>query len=151
MIGLPACGDDDEGPSKSEYIEKADAVCAAADVKLDEIYRSGVGVDDPSPSQAQAGLRAMLPEERTLLSELRALEAPADDQDEIDRIYAARERAVDGIEAAARTPASAIAYVEAELGEGQGEGTGSFAEFSRLAGEYGMADCEGATPGSVAG
>ena len=146
MTGLAACGDDDEGPSKAEYIEKADAVCAAADVKFDDIYRAQLQ-DQSNPKRAQAGLRALLPEERKLLSELRALEKPADDRDEIDRIYAARERAVDAMEAAARSPESALAYVQAEV---DAEGEGGFAEASRLASEYGMVDCEATHPGSVA-
>ena len=145
VTGLAACGDDDEGPSKSEYVAQADAVCAAADVKLDAIFRSELG-GKPNPKQAQAGLRAMLPEERKLLSELRALETPEGDRDEIDRIWAARQRAVDGLEAAARSPASAIAYVADE----EDEGERGFAEASRLASEYGLVDCEATHPGSVA-
>ena len=146
MTGLAGCGNDDEGPSKSEYIEKADAVCGAADPKIDAIFRSKLG-DDPSPRQAQAGLRAMLTEERKLLAELRALEKPADDQDEIDRIYAARERAVDDIEAAAGSPASAIEYFETSI---EAEGGGGFDEADRLASTYGMAYCSVTHPGSVA-
>ena len=142
---LAACGDDDEGPSKSEYIEKADAVCAKADVTLDEIYRT-IG-ENPTPQKAQEALAAMLPEERGLLAELTALEKPADDQDEIDGIYAARDSAVDEMAAAARSPASALAYVESKVNS---EGAGGFEEASRRAAEYGMVDCESTHPGSVA-
>ena len=112
-------------------------------MKLDDIFRAKLK-DEPSPKQTQEGLQALVPEERKLLSELRALEKPEGEQDEIDRIYAARERAVDAMEAAARSPASASAYVEAE-------GGGGFDEAARLASVYGMVDCEAAVPGSVAG
>jgi hypothetical protein len=149
VTGLAACGDDDEGPSKAEYIEKADAVCAAADPKLDEIWRKGG--PEPSPKQAQAVLQELAPEERKLLAELRALEKPEGDQDEIDRIWAARERGVEELEAAARSPASAAAFVESDPG-GEGEGQeGGYDEAARLASVYGMVDCEATTPGSVAG
>lgn len=149
-VGAVGCGGDgdDEGPSKADYIEKADRVCADADPKLDEIWRTGG--PKPDAKQAQAVLEALAPEERKLLTELRAVEKPAGDQDEIDRMWAARERAVDEMEAAARTPASALAYIESEDDGGEAPGTGRFDEASRLAAEYGMADCEGTVPGSVA-
>jgi hypothetical protein len=139
--GLSACGGT-EGPSKAEYIEKADRVCAAADPKLDAIWRSQGS--KPTPKQTQTALRALVPEERKLLSELRALEAPDNDRDEIDRIYAARQRAVDELETAARTPASAFSYVEAA------EDPPGFQETLRLASVYGMAACSLTQPGSVA-
>lgn len=146
--GLAGCGDDDEGPSKADYIETADRVCADADPKLDEIWRRGG--PKPDAKRAQAVLAALVPEERKLLTELRAVEKPEGDQDEIDRIWAARERAVDELEAAARTPASALAYLESEDDGGEAPGGGAFDEASRLAAEYGLVDCEAAVPGSVA-
>ena len=142
MTGLAACGDDDEGPTKAEYIENADVVCAEADVKVDDIFRAKLN-DETDPKKLQEGIKALLPEERKLLSELRALEKPEGEQDEIDRIWAARERAVDGLEAAGRTPAGASAY---DASEPEG-----WDEAARLASEYGMVDCEATQPGSVAG
>jgi hypothetical protein len=139
---LAGCGgDDDEGPSKAEYVEKADAVCAKTDVKIDDVVRS-VG-RDPNSAQAQSGLRAILPLERSLLTELRALEKPAADEDEIDRIWDARERAVDELEAASRAPGTSLTYVETDE-------TPAFEETARLASEYGMVDCEATVPGSIA-
>lgn len=147
--GLAACGDDDKGPSKSEFIEKADAVCAAADPNLDDIFRKGGS--DSSPKQAQAVLQELSPEEKKLLEDLRAVEKPEGDQDEIDRIWAARERGIQELDAAARSPETALAFLESDPG-GEGEGqTGGYDEAARLASVYGMVDCEATSPGSVAG
>ncbi len=107
---------------------------------MDDIVRS-VG-PDPTPEKAQAGLREILPEERKLLEDLRALKKPEADGDEIDRIWDARQRAVDDLEAASRSPELSAEYVSDDP-----EG---YVETERLASEYGMVDCEAAVPGSIA-
>ena len=86
-----------------------------------------------------------MPEERKLLAELLALEKPEGDQDEIDRIWAARKRGVDALEEAARSPESALAYLAVD------DAPEGFDESEQLASVYGMVNCSAAHPGSVAG
>jgi hypothetical protein len=139
--GPVACGGDDKGPTKPAYIEKADALCEKADQKVDDIYRSSAG-SKLTLKRAQPALRAVLAEEQKLLTELRALEQPAADKDEIDRIWNARERGVEELEAATRTPETARAYLDVAEPAG-------FTEATRLAGAYLMVRCEAAEPGSL--
>jgi hypothetical protein len=135
--GLVACGGDG-GPSKSAYIEKADALCAATDKKLDAALR--FKETKPPPQKAAAALRTVLPEERKLLSELRKLEKPKADENEIDRIYDAWERAISAMEAASRDPAASVEFVTSR------EDQGPFAEPRRLAQGYHMVNCGESTP-----
>jgi hypothetical protein len=135
--GLVACGGDDDGPSKTAYIEKADALCAATDLKIDAALRFDA---EPSAQQAAAALRTVLPEERKLLSDLRALEKPKADETEIDRIYDAWERANDALEAASKDPRAALEFISV------GENEGAFGEPRRLAQTYEMVNCGESTP-----
>jgi hypothetical protein len=136
--GFTACGGD-EGPSKSAYIEKADALCGVTDPKLDAALR--FKHDPPRPQEAQAALRTtVLPEERALLRKLRALEKPKADQDEIDRIYDAWERGIRGMDTASRDPDASVKFVTTR------EDQGPFAEPRRLAQGYGMVRCGESTP-----
>ena len=137
---LVACGAEDSGPSKAEYIERADAICAKIDPKVDAALL--VAIDEDDPSEAQGALEAALPLERQMLVELRALEKPDEGADEIDRIWAARQKVVDAAQAASRDPDAALAFIARE-----GDGDKLFNEqYLVVAGEYGMVMCGESRP-----
>ena len=137
---LAACGDEDSGPSKAEYIERADAVCAKIDPKVDAALRSARANDD-DPAIAQRGLQEALPHERQMLADLRALEKPDGDAEKIDRIWDARQKGVDAAQAASRDPDAALAFITLE-----GDGDKVFNEYLAFAGEYGLVQCGESRP-----
>ena len=132
-LTLAACGgDDDEGPSKTEYIEKADALCRSSDAKTNAIFQEAFAdPQNPEPEEAQAAIQEALPDVKNTLEELKALEKPKDDEEEIDKIWAAADEGVKTLEEASADPADSLASLLAE----------PFAESERLAGAYGMKDC----------
>ena len=132
---LVACGDEDSGPTKAEYIEKADAVCTKVDPTVDAALARAAR-DRDNPEVAQTGLKDAIPRERQMLTELRELETPEGDEEAIDRIYAARQTAVDAAEAASSDPDASLAFITRE-----GEGDKLFNEYLALAGEYGLVFC----------
>lgn len=131
-LGLAACGDDDDGPSKADYIEKADAICARSDKETDAIFDAGFeDPADPQPEEAQEALKAALPVVKEDLEELKALEKPKDDEDEIDAIWTAIEEGITTLEEASADPDQSLVALTSE----------PFAPGEKLAGDYGMEDC----------
>ncbi len=130
-MALAACGGD-EGPSKSEYIDKADAICARSDAETDRIFEEAFeDPQDPQPEEAQTAIKQSLPGVKKAVAELKDLEKPEGDEDEIDRIWTAADAGVKTIEEASATPETSLTALTTE----------PFAESERLATEYGMKDC----------
>jgi hypothetical protein len=131
-FGLAACGDDDDGPSKETYIKEADAICARSDRETDEIFNNAFeDPADPQPEEAQEALKAALPVVKEDLEELKALEKPKDDEDEIDAIWTAIDEGIATLEEASADPATSLTALTSE----------PFAAGEKLAGDYGMDDC----------
>jgi hypothetical protein len=90
-ITIAGCGgSDDKGPSKADYIAKADAVCKSGD----DAINAGVKALGDSPAEADVTTfltGTVLPNIEGQLTKLRALEQPKDDKDTINAIYDALE------------------------------------------------------------
>jgi hypothetical protein len=132
-LTLVACGgDDDKGPSKADYIEKADAICKRSDTETNAIFEAAFeDPQDPQPDEAQAALEEALPVVKKDLQELKDLEAPEDDKTETDAIWTAIDAGIKTLEEASADPDAALASLLSE----------PFAPGEKLAGEYGMKDC----------
>jgi hypothetical protein len=131
-FGLAACGDDDDGPSKADYIEEADAICARSDKETQAIFDAAFeDPQDPQPEEAQEALKSALPVVKEDLEELKALEKPKDDEDEIDAIWTAIDEGIATLEEASADPETSLTALTSE----------PFAAGEKLAGDYGMDDC----------
>ena len=128
-----ACGgDDDEGPSKAEFIEKADTICAKSDKDTDAIFVEAVeDPEKPKPEEAQAAIKEALPVLKENIEELKELETPKDDEEEIETIFASMDTGVETLEKASASPDSSLAVLASE----------PFAQADKLAADYGMKDC----------
>ena len=132
-LGLVACGDDeDKGPSKADYIEKADAICARSDKETDAIFEQAFeDPQKPTPDEAQAALDEALPVVEKDLKELEALEPPKDDKETTDAIWTAIDAGVKTLKEASADPNASLVALTSE----------PFAPGDKLAGDYGMKDC----------
>lgn len=130
--GLVACGDDDEGPSKAEYIEEADAICARSDAETDKIFEEAFeDPEDPQPDEAQEALRKGLPVVNDALEDIKDIEKPKDDEEELDKWITATEAGITTLEEASKTPETSLTALVGE----------PFAESEKLADAYGMKTC----------
>ena len=123
-------GDDDDSDAvtKEEFIESADAICAANDEQLEAI-----GEDLPADATAEEIAALLLDEAMPLfreqIAELRALELPEDDAANLEELWDQLEASADEFEAAiAQDPVAALQ-------------TDPFAEEYAFANEYGMQEC----------
>jgi hypothetical protein len=132
-LALVACGgDDDKGPSKADYIEEADALCAKSDVQTDKIFEESFeDPQKPQPEEAQAAIKEALPVVKDNLEKLKDLEKPKDDEEEIETIYASVETGIESLDEASANPDQSLAALLAE----------PFAQANKLAKDYGMNEC----------
>ncbi|MFA4928386.1 MAG: hypothetical protein WC558_07710 [Patulibacter sp.] len=98
-LALAGCGgSDDEGPTKAEYIAKADAICKTEGEKSQKAATDAVvalGTEDPTPEQLQViATSTIIPGLEKQVGDLKALDKPKDDEEEIDAIYAALDTAI---------------------------------------------------------
>jgi hypothetical protein len=126
VLGLGACGDDDEGAgttgaaaetttpdlSKKEYLARADAVCLRVNQELETVE------DDPEAFQQEG-----LPIIEAGLEDLRAIPPPPGDEERIGKVLTAGENTAIALRDAAEPPR-----------------TDPFDEFTRLADDYGFED-----------
>lgn len=132
-LGLVACGEDeDKGPSKADYIKEADAICARSNQETDAIFEEAVeNPRKPKPDEAQAAIEQAVPVLDKDIKELKALEPPKDDKDQVAAIWSALEEGVTTLEEASADPeASLVALVNDPFAAGE-----------KLADEYGMKAC----------
>ena len=130
-LALAACGGDDEdkGPSKADYIKKADAICARSDKEIDALFsQTFEDPQAPTPEEAQAALEEGIPVVKKDLAELKALEPPEDDKDEVAAIWTAIDEGIATLEEASADPDTSLAALTSE----------PFAAGEKLAGDYGM-------------
>lgn len=125
---LAACGDD--RLSKEDFIAQADEICAAAETRAQELPQPA----DPSEAETYAsGLEDIT---RGYVGDLRELEAPEEDEAEIDALIGKMEQAGLNLAGAIRTQS------------GSGDPAAGFSEALRLAEEanedaeaYGFESC----------
>ena len=137
-LALGACGDDDDGggTTKAEFIEKADAVCADAEEKTEEIVRaSAEDPANPTPPEVLAIVKELIPVQRDTLEQIRELEKPEGDDDEINEFLDKADAATDEVEQI-DDPEQAVAAIETS-----GTPANPYYEASQAAEEYGLKKC----------
>ena len=133
-----ACGgdDDDDGGggasdvTKEEFIENADAVCADVSAQIEEI---GNDVSDEASLEEVTELLQdeVLPLFRDQIEQLRGLDLPADDADELEQMFDDLEAATDDVEQ----------QLEDDPEAALSEDSDPFAEVNASAREYGLEEC----------
>ena len=130
--GLVACGGDDEGPSKAEYIEEVDKICARSDAETDRLAQEAFeDPEKPTPGEAQAFLEKGLPVVQDALEDVDEVEKPKDDEEKLEEWIAATQAGITTLEEASQSPDTSLTALVGE----------PFAESEKIAEEYGMEDC----------
>ena len=141
-----ACGsgNDDKQLSKREYIARSNAICKRTGNEAGVQFKRIVGSDRPKRgeeqrylSNAQRFLRqAAIPIISENLADRRALGAPEGDEEEVDAIIAAGERAITGFERIAADRSRVEALFRGRIPD-------PAKEFDALSRRYGIAHCGG--------
>ena len=136
-FAFAACGDDDDGgATKSEFIEKADAICAEGEEKNEQLVRESVADPaNPKGSEVLEYLRAAIPLQRDTIEQIRDLEKPEGDEDQINEFLDKVESATDEAERI-DDPQKALALVEASDTPAD-----PFYEANKVAEDYGLEEC----------
>jgi hypothetical protein len=136
-FAFSACGGDDGGPSKAEFIEDADAICAEASARAEELARQGFSdPQNPTPDEVLAIVEQLIPLQRETTADVRALDKPEDEEDEIDSLLNQADAATDRAEQEIDTPQEAVAVVQAS-----DTPQDPFYEVNQAFAEYGFEDC----------
>jgi hypothetical protein len=115
-IAFSACGGDDGGggPSKAEFIEEADAICAEGSERAEQIAREGFSdPQNPTPEEVLAIVEQLIPLQRETTADVRALDKPEGEEDEINTLLDQADAATDRAEQEIDTPQEAVAVVQA--------------------------------------
>jgi hypothetical protein len=126
------CGEDgDEGNeapalTKQEWLLRANAACEAADKVMDREGRTVFAEGEPSqPVMRDYALEVVVPAFRRTIDDIRALGAPAGDEEVVEQLLTAQEQGTDRVE---RDPLSIFEDDEPS-------------DADRLAAEYGLDSC----------
>lgn len=144
LVALGAgCGDGDDGgdvtettPSltKAQFLKQANAICAQTNKEFEDELERFVEKETNSQSQElsnaqfrKAAETLFIPTVDRQLKEVRALGAPEEDEQQVDKILSSAEKA---LQEAEKDPT--VLFVE---------GSGPFAEANKLATAYGLDKC----------
>jgi hypothetical protein len=115
--------------SKSEYITKADQICAQGTLVVGQAGREQFGSSQPSRDQAiQFGQETVVPSLEDTLAKLRALQPPAGEEQKTSAIYDALESGLNKLKD------NPDLFVETDTG-------GAFDQANQLAQAYGFKQC----------
>jgi hypothetical protein len=91
VLAVSACGGGDDAPSKAEFAEQAEKICANAEKQLDNI-----GENATSPDEIADAVDKVIDQSQSSLDELRDLDRPdGDDGEAADKFVAALERDIE--------------------------------------------------------
>lgn len=136
------CGEDDDSAettaetaaavSKAEFTDQANAICAKANQEItktsEQFAKENLSEEErPTTAQISELAKLALPTINRQLEELRALDAPVGDEQEVDAIFSAAEEA--------------LAKGEQEPVAIYGANGGAFEKANRLATNYGLDKC----------
>jgi hypothetical protein len=126
-VALTGCGGDgDSGPTKAEFIEQADKICQEGDDKIAAAAEDFADPANPTEAEVMTAVEdVVVPSLRGQVEELRELDPPEADSEEIEAMLDALEKATEAAEA----------DPEAVLDEG------TFADANERAQEYGFESC----------
>lgn len=131
---LGACGGGDDGTSKDDFIEQADKLCAETNEEGTKLAQESFeDPTAPTPQEAQNFVQKAVPIQRELLAELRALERPAGDEDEIEAWLDATDEGTDKIEEMGQSAEDSLTLLRSNVNP--------LSEANDLAADYGLSDC----------
>jgi hypothetical protein len=140
VIGVVGCGggSDDSSSStsstalsKDEFVKQANEICAKGNDQIDSAASKTFSGGQPSPQEAQQFVTdTVIPGIQGEIDDIRALGAPAGDEDQVNAILGAAQQ---GVDAAKQDPS---------ILEGS-QASDPFAQADKLAKDYGLTDCAG--------
>lgn len=143
-----SCADDAEALSKQQFVEQANAICAASNERIDPLFErvyadlDDVDLNDPDSRfvifrRFDEAMDEVLPIIEQQLDDIGVLQPPAEDEELIDTLLADQEAAIAEfaglMEAAADGDAVALAALETD--------EDPFDEIDRRARDYGLDAC----------
>lgn len=147
-LGATGCADDTEAMSKAGFVQAADAICAAADEKVEAAFQGfwdtygDADLDDPAMADrffTDLDLRVAdaMPAVAQQIDDLRALAAPEGDGELIEGLLDDLETAVGEMQAMAAAGAAGDPEARAHF-DGDDD---SFADVNARARAYGLTEC----------
>jgi hypothetical protein len=134
LVVVPvACGGDDDDASdvtKEEFIANADAICKASNDKIGELF-TDLPDDTTSEQAAQLTIGKALPIFRDQVDQLRELDLPAADADDLEQLWDDLDASTDELEQ----------QLEDDPETAFSEDFDPFADESKTATDYGMTQC----------
>jgi hypothetical protein len=97
-LGFAACGggDDEDKPTKAEYITQADAICQKGDEEILAEAQKQFGNKQPSEADVQTFTREVsIPNIEKQRDQLKDLEKPEGDEDELDALYESLDKSIE--------------------------------------------------------
>jgi hypothetical protein len=136
-VAVGGCGGGDDGVSKSDYVKKGNAICDNYDKQVAALAKESFpnitqSNQRPTVPAFQAFLGKLLPLTEAEIRNLRALEKPKGDEQEIEAILAAADKGV----AQARRGATDPTVARRLMGD-----VDPFADANRKAKAYGLKTC----------
>jgi hypothetical protein len=123
------CGSSDDGPSKAEFVKKGNAICAKGNKQIEAEAKKTFSSGRPTKSQITTFMtQTVIPSTQKQVDEIKALDPPKADEDQIKEITDAADAAL------AKTKANPISGVQ----EGAKD---PFAKANQLAKAYGLKAC----------
>ena len=99
-LGFAACGggDDEDKPTKAEYITQADAICKKGDEEILAEARKQFGTQDPTEEQVNSFTREVtIPNIEKQRDQLKELEKPEGDEEELDALWASLDKSIETV------------------------------------------------------
>ena len=139
VLSVAGCGgdDDDEAPSKQEFIAQADAICQKADKEQAAAGKSPAYGDNFSDPAFLSSYNAAT---KDALKRLKALDAPESERKAFSEVLSAVERSVAAIE---RQLAALRAKDTPKQSEANRDWITSYGDIQASSGAFGLTRCQG--------
>jgi hypothetical protein len=134
LVVVPvACGGDDSSDvSKEDFIANADAVCKETNQKIEALV-SGLSEDTTTEEAAQVTVEQAIPLFRDQIEELRDLDLPAADADDLEQLWDDLDASTDELEQQLKDDPE-VAF---------SDDFDPFADENKAATDYGFTECGG--------
>jgi hypothetical protein len=142
-LGIAACGDDEGGDTTTttsttplttqQFVRDANKICKSSNGKIErassQFFANAPPNEEPPPEEIEKfGRRTVFPTIQAGIDRIRALGAPAGDEDEVNAILEAAEA---GLEKLEQDPQQLA----------RGGAATAFEQAQKLAGDYGLDEC----------
>lgn len=132
-LGVAGCGDGDDDPlTRSAFVERGTEICTETNQRIEERARSAFSEPGSIPTAEEIiafASETVVPQLRSELDRLEALEPPEDDADRVEDIIEAGREGVDEVEV---DPTILLSTEDDGLGR-----------YRELASSYGLENCGG--------